>query len=64
MYHNSGVYISFPGTSSPLLQSPVADRKFNRRDGVAEKNEVESQLIREALDTIKKNECFKQYNLV
>ena len=42
------------GMRSTLVRSPVADRKVIRREGVAERNEVERRLAKEAVIEIRK----------
>ena len=43
------------GTKSPLMRSPGSNRKVTRREGVAERNELERMLAREAVKEISKN---------
>ena len=51
------------GKKSPLMRSPVANRKNMRRDGVAEKNELEAKLLKETLSTITKSHNMVEFNL-
>ena len=37
------------GSKSPLMRSPDVNRKFSRREGVAERNEAERKLTKEAV---------------
>ena len=41
---------------SPFLESPIANRKVMRRNGVAEQSEAEPKLLKEALGAIMKYE--------
>lgn len=51
------------GRKSPLIKSPVADRKFVRCQGVSEKNEIERHLVKETLKNCLKAENVLEYNL-
>ena len=51
------------GKKSPLMRSPVANRKVMRRDGVAEKNETEAKLVRETLGAVIKSKNMVEFNL-
>ena len=51
------------GKKSPLMRSPVANRKVTRRDGVAEKNELEPKLLKESLACITKSHNMAEFNL-
>ena len=37
------------GKKSPIMRSPIGDRRVMRRDGVAEKNQFESKLLKESV---------------
>ena len=51
------------GKKSPLMRSPVANRKVMRRDGVAEKNQLEPKLLKESLAAITKSHNMAEFNL-
>ena len=51
------------GRKSPLMKSPATNRKEMRREGVAEKNESEKKLVKEAVENVIKNTYLADCNL-
>ena len=52
------------GRKSQLLRSPATNRKVMRREGVAEKNESEKKLVKEAVESIAVSSNLTDYNLM
>ena len=52
------------GRNSPLISSPVTNRKSRRREGVAEQNEQERSLTREAVKEMAKVVNLEQYDII
>lgn len=50
------------GKASKVLKSPVMNRKAERREGVAEKNETERKLVKETVKVIVKSSHIDDYN--
>ena len=48
------------GKSSTILTSPKADRKFDRREGVAEKNDTEQKLVKESVKVVTISKILKE----
>ena len=51
------------GKKSPMMKSPIADRRSRRRDGVAEMSDMEGRLVRGALEIILKTHGMAEFNL-
>ena len=51
------------GRKSPLLLSPVTNRKNSRRESVFEKNEIERNLLKESLKKYMRNKHVARYDL-
>ena len=50
------------GKDSKVMKSPQVNRKCERREGVAEKNETERKLVTETLRVIVRNTNMGDYN--
>lgn len=50
------------GKTSNVMKSPVLNRKFYRREGVAEKNKTERLLVKETVKVITKTTHINEYN--
>jgi hypothetical protein len=50
------------GKESTVIKSPLMNRKFQRREGVAEKNETERKLVKETVKVIIKGSHIDDYN--
>ena len=49
------------GKKSPVVKSPITDRRTMRRNGVAETSEVEGKLVKEALEVMLRASNLTEY---
>ena len=49
------------GKKSPIMRSPIGDRRVMRRGGVAEMSKMEGKLVKGALKTILKTQGMTEY---
>ena len=52
------------GKTSPIIKSPMANRKLDRREGVAEKNNTERKLVKESVKVMARTTNLNDFNLL
>ena len=52
------------GKTSTVFLSPIINRKFDRREGVSEKNNVERKLVKEAIKVVARSTNMDDLNLL
>ena len=52
------------GRKSPMLLSPVINRKDNRREAISEKNTTERCLVKEAVKRLAQEEHIAKYKII
>ena len=52
------------GKDSTIIKSPLTNRKFERREGVAEKNDTERKLVKESVKVMARTTYLNDYNLL
>ena len=52
------------GKDSTIIKSPMANRKWDRRQGVAEKNDTERKLVKECVKVMTRTTNLNDFNLL
>ena len=52
------------GKTSPVIISPITNRKADRREGVSEMNNTERKLVKEAVKVVARSENMVEFNFL
>ena len=52
------------GKSSPMIRSPIPDRKLSRREAVAERNDTERKLVKECVKVAARTNNLNDFKLI